>query len=468
MTRVLVVTHEPIDRRMAGPAIRAFELARQLARAGHQVTLATPLPSQLETSALALVSYDGESLRGLAGRQDVIVVQGWLLDRHPWLREVPACLVVDLYDPFPLELLANIAAEPTPSRIEEQTAALRCLIEQVRQGDYLICASERQLDFWLGMLMALNRVNPDTYVDDPTLRSLIDVVPFGVPSEPPRRQAPAMREVLPGVGQDDLVLLWGGGVYNWFDPATLIRAVAIAVRRHPALRLVFLGTSHPNPGVPEVAALTGARRLSADMGLTGRHVFFNEGWVPYDRRADWLLEADVGVSIHLDHLETRFSFRTRMLDYLWAGLPVICTAGDTLAEEVDRLRLGRTVPPGDPEAIVAAIDELADRQLRAVTADRVRRFAVGLTWDRAAEPLVRYCDRPHRAPDLHHGSPEVLLRPAVGSPSHLAAPPAGRRATLSRVLIRAGEVLADDGPRGLASRGWRRLKRRLARSAAAF
>ena len=249
---------------MAGPAIRAFELAGQLARVGHEVTLATPSSSQLETSALTVVSYDGESLRGLAGRQDVIVVQGWILDRHPWLGELPACLVVDLYDPFPLELLANIAAEPTATRIEERTAALRCLIEQVRQGDFLMCASERQLDFWRGMLTALNRVNPDTYVGDPTLRSLIDVVPFGLPSEPPRRQAPAMREVLPCVGRDDLLLLWGGGVYNWFDPATLIRAIAIAVRRHPALRLVFLGTSHPNPDVPEVAALTSARRLSEE------------------------------------------------------------------------------------------------------------------------------------------------------------------------------------------------------------
>ena len=40
--------------------------------------------------------------------------------------------------------------------------------------------------------------------------------------------------------------------------------------------------------------------------------------MPYDERADYLLDADVGVSTHFPHIETEFSFRTRILDYLWA------------------------------------------------------------------------------------------------------------------------------------------------------
>jgi hypothetical protein len=42
----------------------------------------------------------------------------------------------------------------------------------------------------------------------------------------------------------------------------------------------------------------------------------------------------VGVSTHRDHLETRLSFRTRMLDYIWAGLPIVCTDGDHFASLV--------------------------------------------------------------------------------------------------------------------------------------
>ena len=41
-TRVLVLTGDPVGPTMAGPAIRAVELARLLADAGHAVVLAAP------------------------------------------------------------------------------------------------------------------------------------------------------------------------------------------------------------------------------------------------------------------------------------------------------------------------------------------------------------------------------------------------------------------------------------------
>ncbi len=56
-------------------------------------------------------------------------------------------------------------------------------------------------------------------------------------------------------------------------------------------------------------------------GALGTSVFFNPDWVAYEDRGDYLLEADAGVSTHFAHIETEFAFRTRILDYLWAGLP---------------------------------------------------------------------------------------------------------------------------------------------------
>jgi hypothetical protein len=41
----------------------------------------------------------------------------------------------------------------------------------------------------------------------------------------------------------------------------------------------------------------------------------------------------IGVSAHPAHLETRFAFRTRMLDYLWAGLPIVSTEGEQTGSE---------------------------------------------------------------------------------------------------------------------------------------
>ena len=47
---------------------------------------------------------------------------------------------------------------------------------------------------------------------------------------------------------------------------------------------------------------------------------------------------------------TTKTFRTRLLDYIWAGLPMVVTRGDPLAELVDVQRLGIVVPPGDVTA----------------------------------------------------------------------------------------------------------------------
>src|SRR5262249_39348870 len=153
---------------------------------------------------------------------------------------------------------------------------LASLDEQLRMGDFFLAASERQRDHWIGALCALNRVNPDTFRQDPSLRSIIDVVGFGLPSEPPRRIAPAFRDVVPGIGRDDFVLLWNGGIWNWFDPVTLIEAVGMIAGRRPEVRLVFITTTHPNPSVPPQIVAQQARERAEALHLLGRHVFFNE------------------------------------------------------------------------------------------------------------------------------------------------------------------------------------------------
>ena len=103
------------------------------------------------------------------------------------------------------------------------------------------------------------------------------------------------------------------------------------------------------------------RALADELQLTGTHVFFNEDWVPYEDRQNYLLESDVGVSTHFDHVETAFSFRTRILDYLWAGLPVISTSGDALSDMIESAGAGIAVPPGDVGALEDALfDLLAD------------------------------------------------------------------------------------------------------------
>jgi len=100
-------------------------------------------------------------------------------------------------------------------------------------------------------------------------------------------------------------------------------------------------------------------KRAEDLGLANCSVFFNE-WAPYEERENFLLEADLGLNIHRHNLETRFSFRTRMMDYIWAGLPIITTEGDPLSDLVKQNRLGMTIPCGNIELLAEAIVQAAD------------------------------------------------------------------------------------------------------------
>jgi hypothetical protein len=219
-----------------------------------------------------------------------------------------------------------------------------------------------------------------------------------------------------------------------------------------------MSSSHPNPTVSAHVVEDEARRCAQELGVMGKHVFFNEGWVPYEKRADWYLEADVGVSTHEDHIEARYAFRTRFLDYFWAGLPLLCTAGDTLGEDVSKLGMGVAVPPQDPDAIVAAIDRLADPAFRARCSKAVKRYAAGLTWEKATRPLVRYCDNPRQAPDLaasRHGYTEIpLLDLSLAAPS--------TRKGVRYYIVRTVDSALFEGPAPAVKRAIRVLRRRRA------
>jgi len=449
---VLVVSHDVVRRAMGGAGIRNFELARAIAAAGHDVTLAAPGESDIADLPFHLVAHDESALRMLAAQSDCVVGQGWVLDAYPFLRGGSTPLVVDLYDPFVLEGLPEKSGESTAERWTDHRGRARVLAEQMRDGDFFLCASERQRDYWLGALSALGRVNPATYDDDDTLRSLIDVVAFGVPDDPPVQRRHALRGAVPGIAADDYVLLWGGGLWNWFDPLTLVRAVGVAAEHVLNLRLFFMAAPHPNPVVGEMDIAGRTRALASELGLLGTHVFFNERWIDYADRADFLLDADVGVSTHPDHVETQYAFRTRLLDCVWAGLPVICTRGDTLGDMIAARGMGVTVPAESVEELAAAIVELADGKRRASAAAAMGAAAAEFHWSRVVEPLLRFCAQPRLAADRRTPPPP---EPVV------TVMPAAPRTLTQRAVQRYRE----DGARGVAA-ALGRTAARVARRAA--
>jgi len=140
---ILVVSSGPVGRHMAGPAIRSVELAGALARAGLRVTLLTP--NQTPPSG------DGFEVRSHAGREglavaaldthDVLLCQGYTLSQMPALARLGKCLVLDLYDPFPLENLHVYRGCSSDERQRMAAIDVAFLNTQLLLGDFFLCAS---------------------------------------------------------------------------------------------------------------------------------------------------------------------------------------------------------------------------------------------------------------------------------------------------------------------------------------
>jgi glycosyltransferase involved in cell wall biosynthesis len=330
----------------------------------------------------------------------VVVAQQLPAQLLRYVQRLPIRYVADLYNPLMIEMLEALAGAGAAREQSSSRRLTRTVFAQCAAADFVICASERQRDLWLGGMGLTGLIDLESYRRDPTYRTLVDVVPFGVPERPPVHRRPVLKGVWPGIGSDDRVLIWGGGIWRWLDPVTPIEAVERLAAEGRRVHLFFLGLDRP--GADRRLIPSSAERAVAharQRGLEGTCVHFNRDWVPYAERESFLLEADIGISAHHEHLETRFSFRTRVLDYLWAGLPMVLTRGDSMAELVERRALGATVAPEDGEGFAAACAELlADDGARARTAARVRETAPSFRWEEVARPLVEFCvnhrDRP--------------------------------------------------------------------------
>ncbi|MGC1735325.1 MAG: glycosyltransferase [Pseudonocardiaceae bacterium] len=456
--RILIITADAVSSRMAGPAIRAWNMAEVLS-GEHDVRLislnqhsdcsmATHCPAEFDVRQVAPRSMGPE-----LDWAQLVVLQGHVLEHVPSLKTSNHLVIADIYDPMHLEQLEQGRDLDDDQRTQVVDAVTAVLSTQLRRGDFFLCASQRQRHFWLGHLAAIGRLSPTVYDADPTTRSLLAVAPFGLSGKPPQRTGPGLRDTL-GLGPREKVVLWAGGVYSWFDPLTLLHAVHTLGAEHPDLRLVFLGMRHPNPDVPEMGMAGQTRRLAHNLGLTGKQVFFNETWVPYADRQNWLLDADAGVTTHFEHVETTFSFRTRVLDYLWAGLPIVTTDGDAFAELVAAEELGVVVPAGDPVALAAALQRvLYDDDFAAGCRDRIAAVAQRFTWEAVLAPLIEFCRHPRPAPDRLRGTPPEALDRRTGVAS-----------TLRRDAALAREYLAAGGPSEVARRATGRLRRWAKRS----
>ncbi len=403
MTRIALVSSEPVRPRMAGIGIRYFELARRLPERGVDVVLVSPADPE-ETAALSLPGveirrFERGRLADVLHGCDAAVAQGQLA--NDVVLELPGLPVaIDLYDPWLVENLSYAATLGLdPYRNDHATWVL-----QMSRGDFFLCSSEEQRTFYLGFLTALGRVNPEILQRDPDLETLIAPVPFGVPEE-----LPPYRPVLPPREPGERRLLFGG-LYDWYDPWTLLEALEELDVPNWTLLLI----RNPNADSTPQRLLAEVEARCRKLGWWGSRVQALD-WVPAERRYDLLRDVDLVVAPHTPSLETRLSLRTRFLDALAAGCPVITSEGGTMSRLLREHGAGWVVPTQNAQALTHALGEVlkADEPTLQARRNGARELLRAFSWDRALAPLLRFCREPRRdeTKDRFAWRPETVAPP---------------------------------------------------------
>lgn len=401
---LLIITNVSMAEKMAGPGIRAWELARALGKHGVPVLLASPFPSQRSAQNVEICQFDWKDIASLATlieKSDAVLAPGQVIHRvasllgHP----IPRPVIVDLFDIAEIEqaILHKTSPQhpfdPMPANLQEMWAYLH-------HGDYFITALSRQYDFWVGALLTVGRINQQTLNANFNIDDLLGIVPLGVPDYEPQFTQAKIKGVIPGINSGDKVVYWGGGIWDWTDPISLIHALEIVLQKHSNIRVLFGALKHFDKNtVSEMSIVSRLLALIEEKGWLGKHVFFQD-WVPYDEREINLLETDIGVSLHKQTIESHYATRFRLLDHLWSGMPSVLTQGDELADRLEKIGLATLVEPGDIEGIANAILYwIEDGPERAQLRQQTREVAQQMQWANLVNPILSFLNHLDYASD---------------------------------------------------------------------
>ena len=169
------------------------------------------------------------------------------------------------------------------------------------------------------------------------------VVPDGteVPARPP---SPRERSA----GQP-LQVYYVGQLYPWKGVDVLVESM----KHLTGAELVVIGGLPPEPDLDRV------RRLAERLGLSDRVQF--RGFLPPPDVAKERSNADVFVIPLLDSTTARvFTSPLKLFEAMAAGRAVVASDLPSLREVLKNEENALLVPPGEPEALAAAIQRLAD------------------------------------------------------------------------------------------------------------
>ncbi len=240
MSKIILFPHKKIffSEMTFGPAIRLFQIAKVLARKGHDVTIAEKKRLKEEIIGLVkFIPYDPKLLNSVSNTYDVAITDLWSNESsflHS-LKDIP--LVVDVSTPTIIE--HALFFDDSEKQARHFTDDIVYPLTRIfTYGDVFLCANEKQRIYYAGILSIFGRINP--YNTD---ASQLMILPTGLSQEEfVSKPGMLLGKIVP---KDKKIILWPGGIFPWFDALSPIKAMQVLSKKYPQLVMVFAGSVNP-------------------------------------------------------------------------------------------------------------------------------------------------------------------------------------------------------------------------------
>ncbi|CAN5730033.1 glycosyltransferase family 4 protein [soil metagenome] len=367
MSRILVLSiyHDP------EPIPKTGELARELQRRGHEVTVVTAFPHYPSGDLYAgfrLAPWRREHRGGLPilrtfiypyhGRRSslrMLNYLSWMVSsiQAAWL--TPPCDVIYVWHP-PLTvgvsawILSKLKRAPFVYDVQDlwpESALASGLMKPGRLVDLLYALAQ-----WVyrraPRILVVSADAAEHLRRSGVSAAKITVAPHWIDTADFER--PRHRDVRTEFGWNDrFVVMFAGNLGMVQGLETVIEAAAMLGRSSPRVLFVLVGDGAARPQLEQLVADRGATNVA----FAGRH--------PASEMPAFFAGADV-LLVHLRKSDIAdHAIPTKILAYMASARPIICATGGAAAEVVSNAGAGIVTEPGEPQALADAVEDLASR-----------------------------------------------------------------------------------------------------------
>lgn len=287
---------------------------------------------------------------------------------------------IDMNGMHPAEIqLAGTDARTNRLEMFRMLALERSLLAR---GDRFSAPSARQTDAILGQLFLLGRLdcgNRGSKVVHPFPHCALEV---------PLSRGPEAGDAIPPR------IISTGSFNSWLDHTTLFRALEYVMDRDQRVVFTCSGGAVPffSRGIEEFASMVSTSRHRSRYDI--------RGWVGREELEGIYDSATAAVLADIPCNETRLGARTRMIDWVSRGIPLACTRGAEVSEDMEKAGNALVVPQENPEELGRALLSLVGPggARLSIRRNQLRWRTEGGDPERVFRPLNDWCKSPERLP----------------------------------------------------------------------